>query len=158
MTATRRGGPRVRARIRSFLYFYLFVLPFWVRCVSAERSSDERSGRLGSRRLSPISGYIPAATLHLLLIPYNIIIRLMELFIFRDGPTSAQDTSSISIYFLHFCCPCKIDRVSVYFNTHAIRFARSKSHFMQERPLDCRGFRLGLSGFNGDRRVEVNLT
>lgn len=87
-----------------FVLFCISTFSFFPSgpCVSAKRSNDKRPGRLGSRRLSPISGYVLAAALHLLSIPYNIIIRLMELFIFRDGPTSVQNAFDFYLLFAFF--------------------------------------------------------
>lgn len=98
----RHGAARRSESARSCSLFSVF-LPFrsfppartYVHVcaiVLVGRMNDERPERLGSRRLSPISGYISAMAQPLFLIPHNIIIRLMEPFIFHGGPTSAVET------------------------------------------------------------------
>lgn len=110
LTATRSATADPRARgvhclvFVSFLYFYLTFRSFLLSGLSwrdGERSWQKRNGegmsdarapkRLGSRRLSPISGYVagrcPVSLFHSLSeIPYNIIIWWNPLFSGLDLP------------------------------------------------------------------------
>lgn len=79
-------SPARRSRQSSIvIVLFCISLPFFPSglCLSAVERK-RRPGRLGSRRLSPISGYAQARSLYVYIplfpIPYNIIIRLMESF------------------------------------------------------------------------------